>query len=761
MSGRRLGRPEEGWLVVALVFIIGLIPAWAIDQPAYVNGRGALTDGLALCAVLGTIVGLAGPKLGWGRWTTHLVGALFAGLLLPVFAGWAELPGSSIAVAFHEAARGSVQAYLDIAWRGLQFTDEEIHYILVLGIIVWGTAQFASYAVFGHRRPLNAVVMVGLVLLANMAITPLPQLPYLVAFTTASLFLLIAMHALDERATWVRRRIGDPGTISSLYLRGGTVFIVLALVGSVFLTNSAKSSPLAGAWSGLDNQLIEVGTQIGRLFPVGGDIRGNGGVVFDSSVRITDKWANGTGTAFTAKLSLAADDFYWRAVTYNEFRLGGWDQTDRVRYGVDAGTPLLSGSSEEPDPARTAPVTATIHTEGYLQPRLLSPGTPADVNVGAQVVVSGSGGWFTGAELPGGPDDYVVDARYVDLLSEEDVTGNRLRFAGTDYPPSVKALYTDVPPDALGPDAKALLQTILAKANATNPYDLALFMQNYLRDDNNFHYDADLTDNTRCTSDSVVECFARYQRGYCLHYASTMAMLLRAAYPDNRIPTRLVQGFLPGTRTGIDVTVNNQDAHAWVEVYFPGYGWIRFDPTGGSVGKPTVIPDGPVVVPPSATPRGSDDRLPDPTRAVGGDTGAARPGGPAAGSGPGDRALFVVITALLAMVVLSIALAAWLRGPRGEVTPDSAWRSMAGVASRLGFGPRPTQTVYEYAATLGELVPVARADLRTVADAKVETAYAGIRLGGARLDSVRDATRRLRISLLRLFLRRPRRGRRS
>jgi len=81
---------------------------------------------------------------------------------------------------------------------------------------------------------------------------------------------------------------------------------------------------------------------------------------------------------------------------------------------------------------------------------------------------------------------------------------------------------------------------------------------------------------------------------------------------------------------------------------------------------------------------------------------------------------------------------------------------MSRAASRFGFGPRPTQTVYEYAATLGELVPVAKVDLQTVADAKVETAYAGAKIAGARLDAVRAATRRLRITLLRLLFRRPR-----
>ena len=78
-----------------------------------------------------------------------------------------------------------------------------------------------------------------------------------------------------------------------------------------------------------------------------------------------------------------------------------------------------------------------------------------------------------------------------------------------------------------------------------------------------------------------------------------------------------------------------------------------------------------------------------------------------------------------------------------------------------GFGPRPTQTVYEYASVLGDLVPVAQRDIDTVATAKVETSYAGAKLAGSRVDEVRSAARRLRISLFRLAFRRPRRRRRS
>ena len=232
-----------------------------------------------------------------------------------------------------------------------------------------------------------------------------------------------------------------------------------------------------------------------------------------------------------------------------------------------------------------------------------------------------------------------------------------------------------------------------------------------------------------------------------------------AANPDNPIPTRLVQGFLPGKRAAGVETVTNEEAHAWVEVYFPGYGWIPFDPTGGSVGQPTPIRDGPTIASrsPSASPRG-EPRDPNRTRRPAGSAPIVVPGTTVAG-GPADRTLAIVLAVLVAILVGALGLVAWLRGPRGELTPDAAWLTLSRFASRLGFAPRPTQTIYEYASTLGELVPIAQADLHTVAEAKVEVAYARVRLGGERLGAVRDATRRLRISLLRLALRR--RGRRK
>ncbi len=755
MSALRLRRPEEGWLPLLLVVFIMLTLAAAVDNPAWVNGKQALTDCLPLCAALGVAFGFAGPKLGWGRWTTHLVGAVFAALLIPVFAGWALHPGSSVGAAFTATAVGSVNAYLDIAWRGRQFTNQEIHYILVLGALVWGTAQFTAYAVFGHRRPLNGLVIAGLVLLANMALTRNDQLPYLVAFTAASLFLLISMHAFDERTTWVRRRIGDPGTVSGLYLRGGTVFITLALVGSLVLTQRAASSPLAGAWSSVDDQLIQFGQTIGRLFPVGGDVRSIGGVNFGSSVRIAGQWFSDQNIAFEATVPAGSPDVVWRAATYDSFTLFGWEQTDTTHVSVPAGDQLLAGTPEDPLPDATREVTVQVRPAGYSDRLMLSPGTPVTVSLNATVLLGGPEDSFAGVDVPHTSGGYTVKARVLRLGDTDVISANRLRVASTDYPADISARYTAVPNGAIGPDAQKLLSTILQAAQPRNPYDMAVAIEAYLRDPAHFTYNPDVR-NLPCSSISAVECFAQTRQGYCLHYASTMAILLRAANPTDPIPTRLVQGFLPGERTGNLETVRNSSAHAWVEVYFPGYGWIPFDPTGGGVGQAPQIQEGPPVASPSPTTPGAASGGPQdpPRRTINPFEGGTGGQGPTGGNGPDDRTLAIMITVLLALIVAGFALAAWVRGPRGEISPEGAWSSMARRASRLGFGPRPTQTIYEYAASLGELVPVARPDLQIVADAKVETSYAQAKLGGDRLRAVREATRRLRVSLLRLVLRR-------
>ncbi|HEY4753663.1 MAG TPA: transglutaminase-like domain-containing protein, partial [Candidatus Limnocylindrales bacterium] len=668
--------------------------------------------------------------------------------------------------AFRTTADGSLNAYLDLAVRGLPFTQQEVHYVLILSGIVWGTMQFGSYAVFGHRRPLAAVVVVGLVLLTNMALTRRDQLGWLVLYAAVSLFLLIQMHAFGERATWTRRRIGDPSSISLVYLRGGTVFILAAMVASLVLTQRAASSPLSGAWTGLDSKVVQISQQLAWLFPAGGDLRSAGGVAFGSSAPINSQWTSDQGEAFTAKVPAAAKGQYWRAATYDTYTLGGWgggwSQSQTSPTAAPAGANLLEGSPEIPSKDLVVQLTATVQPSGFHDSPLLAPGFAGSVSLPSTLDLTGVQGWFARDDIAT-DTPYTVSAFALKLAAgDAGITQNKLRAASTVYPKDVTDEYTQVADGVIGTYAQQLLKGALLHVPSLNPYDLALYFQTLLQSPSAFNYTTDVR-NTNCQDRSAVECFAQYKEGYCLYYATTMAILLRAANPTDPIPTRLVQGFLPSQIINGQETVLNEQAHAWVEVYFPGYGWIPFDPTGGGRSQAPQIPLGkpePKAAPPAAS-AGAEPGTPRPSRRefepVGGSGGVT----PTGSAQPADRVLAVLIGGLLALTLGSLIVATWWRGPRGELSPENAWLWVSGAASRLGFAPRPTETVYEYATSLGELIPVARPDINTVAEAKVETTYARVALTPEREHAVALALRRLRLSLVRLVFKRVgRRGRR-
>jgi hypothetical protein len=112
------------------------------------------------------------------------------------------------------------------------------------------------------------------------------------------------------------------------------------------------------------------------------------------------------------------------------------------------------------------------------------------------------------------------------------------------------------------------------------------------------------------------------------------------------------------------------------------------------------------------------------------------------------------------VVLLAAGAAAWTAWRRVPSTqPELAYGGIARIATRLGYGPKPSQTTYEYTARLAELVPLAKSDLNLIATAKVEAVYGRRAPGSVVLIRIADAYRHVRSGLLRLVFRRPRLGR--
>src|SRR5262249_15046520 len=137
------------------------------------------------------------------------------------------------------------------------------------------------------------------------------------------------------------------------------------------------------------------------------------------------------------------------------------------------------------------------------------------------------------------------------------------------YPVQVIHTYLQLPP--LDPRIKALADQI--SSNSKNPYDKAANIQRYLIS----HYGYTLDLSGTHGDDPLADFLFVRRAGHCEYFASAMTVMLRA----EGVPARYVTGFSPGeyNDVGGDYIIRESDAHAWVEVYFPQYGWLPFDPT--------------------------------------------------------------------------------------------------------------------------------------------------------------------------------------
>lgn len=182
------------------------------------------------------------------------------------------------------------------------------------------------------------------------------------------------------------------------------------------------------------------------------------------------------------------------------------------------------------------------------------------------------------------------------------------------------------------------------------------------------------------------------KQGYCVHFATAMTVLLRAG----GIPARYVQGYAPGTPVPDSmpqrVAVTEGDAHAWVEVYFPGAGWVPFDPT----------PAGPAAAALAAAPDSAANPAAEPEPSAHPGADAPLPALPQAGGPPAPPALAALGLAAAWRWRRALALLpALLRG--GSAGRGRQLRAAAlawhGLTARFG-APPPGVTAREYARSL-------------------------------------------------------------
>ncbi len=207
-------------------------------------------------------------------------------------------------------------------------------------------------------------------------------------------------------------------------------------------------------------------------------------------------------------------------------------------------------------------------------------GEPVTLNLPGQAAWRSPGDLF-GLQISGS-----TNYRVHSLVSVADV--NELRAAGQDYPDWVRQKFL-VLPQGIPERVKALANQLTA--SKPTAFDKALAIENYLR---TYPYSLDVPIPPK-QQDLVDYFLFDLKKGYCDYYASAMVVLAR----ETGIPARLALGYASGVYNinSKRFVVTEADAHSWVEVYFPGIGWVSFEPTAASPrlerpgqSSPTVAP---------------------------------------------------------------------------------------------------------------------------------------------------------------------------
>jgi transglutaminase-like putative cysteine protease len=171
------------------------------------------------------------------------------------------------------------------------------------------------------------------------------------------------------------------------------------------------------------------------------------------------------------------------------------------------------------------------------------------------------------------PYEIPEGSTYSVISQVPNASAEQLRAAGTNYPEQITDKYLGLP--SSGQERTRELARELTK-DAENPYDAVVALNEHLK--NNYPYDLSIPPQ-RENMDAVEYFLFEEKRGYCEQFGSSLAVMARSL----GIPTRIATGYVSGEYnpfTGL-YEVKASDAHAWVEVYFPGHGWSTFDPTPG------------------------------------------------------------------------------------------------------------------------------------------------------------------------------------
>ncbi|MDD1478341.1 transglutaminase TgpA family protein [Arthrobacter sp. H16F315] len=266
---------------------------------------------------------------------------------------------------------------------------------------------------------------------------------------------------------------------------------------------------------------------------------------------------------------------YLRSVTVDSFDGDNWTPDDRAETRR-LGTGRIESGLESA--AAEVRVVTAVNTGQFTSPYLPAPYAPEAVNG-----LTGRWSWDPATLSIKGVDTNSRDQQYVVLSAAPQLTPDLLAQSGGPVL-GIPEEFTREPANV--PEIVRTTADAVTAGNNT-AYARAIAIQRYLRSaEFTYSLQSPVQGGYDGNGLSVLADFLTQKSGYCIHFASAMAVMARL----EGIPSRIAVGYAPGRPTGATVSIGGQgalpeyevdarDAHAWPELYFQGLGWVPFEPT--------------------------------------------------------------------------------------------------------------------------------------------------------------------------------------
>ncbi|MEO8851725.1 MAG: DUF3488 and transglutaminase-like domain-containing protein [Allobranchiibius sp.] len=259
-----------------------------------------------------------------------------------------------------------------------------------------------------------------------------------------------------------------------------------------------------------------------------------------------------------------------RALVSDTYSDGNWVQSKprELMRGTDD---QRLRREENPAPLNADSFQLTVSNSAMRPPYVVAPTQVRSADFGSRTwnYDPGSGQPSAPSPISGYGVDYLVPRATARPTTEQDAAA-----------PAPDTFLADL---AVDEASKPQIATFVRQAAPRGtPFARAVDIQDYLRNGGGFVYSLTLARTRKTSAGAPLDPISNFlvtKQGYCVQFTSAMVMAARSI----GIPARVGVGFLPGTSTASGVyEVKQSDAHAWPELYFPGMGWTRFEPTSGS-----------------------------------------------------------------------------------------------------------------------------------------------------------------------------------